>query len=357
MNTTSSGEKVTLNDIAHAAGVSKATASKALNGRKDVSQATRERVLAACEELGYSRRHAAPSPTAGPGSQRPTIALVADNLETTYSLEVLKGASTAAMRLGADLLLFHSSFSEDERPDPEPLTRAWVDLIASRGAVGVITLTSPSSAELDRRLCTARLSHVAIDPASPPAPGSESIGATNWNGGVEATRHLLALGHSRIAYIDGPENSVPNHERREGYISALRMAGVEYRPDLVDGGAFSYENGRDAGRRLLGRSSDERPTAIFAANDVNAIGVYEAARQLGIRIPYDLSVIGFDDTDLARWATPRLTTVHQPLLEMGARAVSAILSTTNGDRALGAGPIELRTRLVVRDSTARAPKD
>ncbi len=341
--------KVTLDEVAAEAGVSKASASKALNGRKDVSEATRKRVLDACERLGYQR---APSKSV---ASRPTIALIADNLSTTYTLEILKGASTAALQLGVDLLLSHTEFSDADRPEVLPLTDEWIDGLVERGGVGVITVTSPASDALARRLSAARLAHVAIDPASTPGARTTSIGATNWNGGVEATQHLVSLGHRRIGFIMGPESSVPSRERFEGYLSALRMNSIPFEPTLVVGDAFSYENGLNAGRRLLTYSDDQRPTAIFACNDIVAIGAYEAARELGFRIPEDLSVIGFDDTDIARWASPALTTVRQPLGDMGARAVRTILTMAKeGERAVH-GPIQLTTRLAARKSTAPPP--
>lgn len=341
--------KVTLDEVAAEAGVSKASASKALNGRKDVSEATRRRVLDACERLGYQRT------STRPAAARPAIAIIADDLSTTYALEVLRGASTAALQFGVDLLLSHTEFTDADRPDVLPLTDEWIGGLVARGGVGVITVTSPASEVLAKRLNSAGLAHVAIDPASTPGAGTTSIGATNWNGGVEATQHLVSLGHRRIAFVMGPENSVPSRERFEGYLSALRMNRILFDPTLVAGDAFSYENGLSVARRLLTYPADQRPTAIFACNDVVAIGVYEAARELGIRIPEDLSVIGFDDTDIARWASPALTTVHQPLFDMGSRAVRTILTMAKeGGRSVH-GPIQLTTRLVARNSTGPAP--
>ncbi|MCI6411818.1 LacI family DNA-binding transcriptional regulator [Schaalia hyovaginalis] len=349
-NTVARMNKVTLDEVARRAGVSKASASKALNGRKDVSDETRSRVFDAAEALGYRSR----TPRAQEASA--SIAIVADNLSTTYTLDILKGASIAALQLDIALDLSHTSFDGADRPKILPLTDQWVERFAERGGIGVITVTSPSSEELIRRLRRSGLAHLAIDPASPPPAGTASIGATNWNGGVEATQHLIALGHRRIAFVKGPEDSVPGHERFEGYLSALRMNRIPYEPNLVTGDEYSYENGLTAGRSLLSGPKRERPTAIFASNDVTAIGVFEAARELGIRIPEELSVIGFDDTDLARWTTPALTTVHQPLVEMGARAVRTVLLMTKEADGAASAPIQLTTRLVVRNSTAPAPQ-
>ena len=339
--------KVTLTQVAAAAGVSKASASKALNGRKDVSEDTRRRVFDAVERLGYDRRTARPSGT------RPCIALVADNLSTTYTLNILKGASTAALEADADLFISHTAVDQDAAPGLVPLTDPWVQRALDRGCVGVITVTSPSDARLTQRLRAAGLAHVTIDPATPPPAGTASISATNWNGGVDATQHLVSLGHRRIAFVMGPHASVPCRERFEGYMSALRMNSIPFDAGLVDGDEFSYDNGLNVGRRLLALPPDQRPTAIFACNDVVAIGVYEAAREQSIRIPDDLSVVGFDDTDLAGWATPSLTTVRQPLVDMGARAVRTVLRIAAEGAAADQDPIQLTTQLVTRNSTAR----
>ncbi|WP_022868949.1 LacI family DNA-binding transcriptional regulator [Schaalia vaccimaxillae] len=342
-------KKPTLDDIAAAAQVSKATVSKALNGRRDIAYSTRTRILNICEELGY--RH-----TSNTAQQQRSIALVSDNLATTYSLEVLKGATNAAMRANINLNLSHLAYAAIDKPQAEPLTPKWALGQQQNGCIGVITLTTATTLGLVETLRNARLAHVSIDPATPPPTGSASIGATNWNGGVEATQHLIELGHKRIGFICGPSDSVPSRERFEGYRSALRMHHLHFDPDLVDGDNFTYENGHAVAQRLLRLPTAKRPTAIFASNDMGALGVYEAARELGLRIPEDLSVVGFDDTNLAHWATPRLTTVHQPLHDMGARAVETLIAINNGNLRTHGAPIQLSTALIIRNSTA-APRN
>lgn len=340
----------TLDDVAGHAGVSLATASKALNNRKDVSQATRQRVLQACSELGYKRSTTLSHPTTA------HIAIVADNLSSTYTMEILKGTTAEAMRRGVPLALSYTQLPEDyEEHTLLPLSGPWITHVASEGYIGVITITSALTAHLAKQLSRASLSHVAIDPANSPPPGTASIGATNWNGGLEATQHLLDLGHRRIAFIRGAQNSVPSGERCEGYLSALRMNNIPVDSSLIVDAGFGYEDGLHAGRHLLDLPPSERPTAIFACNDSAALGVYEAARERSLRIPRDLSVVGFDDTDSARWAAPRLTTVHQPLFEMGARAVQTLLAMHDGEQSLSSTPIRLSTHLITRDSTDEAP--
>ncbi|WP_165216891.1 substrate-binding domain-containing protein [Schaalia sp. ZJ1691] len=339
--------KVTLDDVAREAGVSKSAVSKALNERADVSQSTRERVLDACARLGYRR-------STSPRNQgSPMIAFVADDLYTTYTLKVLKGATTEAQRGGATITLAHGQADELTAPTNTPLSDTWISRIAAMGFAGVITLTSRITEEIAETFRQSGLHHVSIDPALPSPTGTTSIGATNWNGAVAATQHLVDCGHRRIGFIKGPPDSVPSNERYEGYQSALRMNNIEIDLRLVGGNEYSYDNGRTVATHLMTLPPKIRPSAIFACNDVTALGVYEAARELGLRVPEDLSVIGFDDTDLAQWATPGLTTVHQPLLEMGARAVRHLLTLNSDQSEATSSPIQLTTQLILRDSTAQ----
>ena len=180
---------------------------------------------------------------------------------------------------------------------------------------------------------------------------SSAIGATNWNGGVEATEHLIRLGHERIGFVRGTTGSVPAAERLQGYLSALMMHDLPHDARLVAGDEFSAEAGLRAGLELLSLSPDVRPTGVFAANDAIALGVYQAARQLGLHVPDDLSVVGFDDSLLAPLVTPPLTTVNQPLEDMGAAAVRTLVDLSQS-RPVTAGPIRLATSLAVRASTA-----
>ncbi|HET9138689.1 substrate-binding domain-containing protein, partial [Actinophytocola sp.] len=176
-----------------------------------------------------------------------------------------------------------------------------------------------------------------------------SVGATTWNGGLSATRHLLELGHRRIAVITGPEYALCSRARLDGYRAALDAAGVPVDPALIRQGEFEIEDGLRHTEELL-RLPDP-PTAIFALNDGMAIGVYHAASLAGLRIPDDLSVVGFDDYDLDQWLVPPLTTVRQPLQEMGAAAARMALDLSE-DLAPRGKRVELATELVVRGSTA-----
>ncbi|PWF87240.1 LacI family transcriptional regulator [Kocuria rosea] len=335
-------KRTTLSQVAAQAGVSKGTVSKVLNGRPDVGEDTRERVRAAVADLGYT----------GSAARRPrtAIVLVFDTLESNYSLQVMAGAVDACGRAEADLML--STLPSLEQGDVSPFSEDWFARCGRTGETAVIAVTTPLTAEQVAAAAHAQVPLVAIDPVNSLPSTVPSIGSTNWAGGHEATTHLLGLGHRRIGHLSGAGGSVPARERLAGYRSALEDAGVPHDPGLVTGGGFSYEAGFAGAQELL--ELEDPPTALFAASDEAALGAFEAARQAGLRVPEDLSVVGFDDTLLARWASPKLTTVRQPLHAMGEMAVErAITLLAGGSRRVH--PLQLQTSLVERSSTA-APR-
>ncbi|NVC22042.1 LacI family transcriptional regulator [Kocuria salina] len=335
-------KRTTLSQVAAQAGVSKGTVSKVLNGRPDVGEDTRERVRAAVADLGYT----------GSAARRPrtAIVLVFDTLESNYSLQVMAGAVDACGRAEADLML--STLPSLEQGDVPPFSEDWFARCGRTGETAVIAVTTPLTAEQVAAAAQAQVPLVAIDPVNSLPSTVPSIGSTNWAGGHEATTHLLGLGHRRIGHLSGAGGSVPARERLAGYRSALEDAGVPHDPGLVTGGGFSYEAGFAGAQELL--ELEDPPTALFAASDEAALGAFEAARQAGLRVPEDLSVVGFDDTLLARWASPKLTTVRQPLHAMGEMAVErAITLLAGGSRRVH--PLQLQTSLVERSSTA-APR-
>ena len=335
---------VTLNDVAHAAGVSKATASKALNGRRDVSAGTRAKVLAAAKGLGYERIGSASK------ASYPVIALVADDFIGSYALDILRGAATSALTAGVALVTLYTP----AKPPPGvrvPLTDEWFDMVKAQDWLSIIVVTSRLSPRQLNKVSSIDLPLIAIDPANALPPHVASIGATNWNGGVEATQHLLDLGHRRIAHIRGTTGSVPSAERLQGYLSALGMRGMAPDTRLIVGDNFSHGAGRKAAHDLLTLPPSKQPTAIFASSDSLALGVYEAAHERGFSIPNDLSVVGFDDSMIAEIATPGLTTVRQPLEDMGAAAVRFLVDVRKG-RPTTSGPLRFATYLVIRGSTA-----
>ena len=329
-------EAATLADIARAAGVSAPTVSKVLNGRADVAPATRERVEELLREYGYRRR----------GVQAaPLLDLVFHELESAWAMEVIRGAEQVAHEEGLSLVLSQSA----GRLTPG---QSWLDGVLARRPTGVLLVLSKLEPGQREQLTSRGIPFAVIDPAGELEPDVPAVGATNWQGGLAATRHLLELGHRRIGVVAGPERMLCSRARVDGYRAALETAGLPFDPSLVRAGDFHHEAGFACGRELL--RLEERPTAIFAGNDLQALGLYEAARELGLRIPDDLSVVGFDDLPAARWVGPPLTTVRQPLGEMAAAAARIVLDLARG-RKPAALRIELATELVVRSSTS-APR-
>ena len=332
------GGRVTLKDVAERAGVSLATASKVMNGRADVRETTRETVAEAARDLGYQ-------PKRRDVDRRRSALIHFDTLTSPYSLQVLEGAEQAAHRAGVDLLVI----SGDQTPSG--LSRAWLADAAARGVEGVILVTTPIGAQHAKWSRDLNLPLIAIDPVSidPDVNGIVTISATNWEGGSTAVQHLLDLGHRRIGVLAGPADSVPARQRVQGYHSALGQAGVVWERELIEHGTFSYEEGQRGAERLLQLSNP--PTAIFAVADTLGVGALRAARQLGVDVPEQLSVVSFDDTMIASWTHPQLTAVRQPLFSMGQVAIERLLALSS-DPGLFAHPFKLETQLIERESTA-----
>jgi LacI family transcriptional regulator len=330
--------RTTLAAIAAEAGVSLPTVSKVVNGRPDVAPATRARVERLLDERHYSR---------GGARQRRRrsglIDLVFNGLDSPWAVEILRGAEEwcSAHQMGV-------AVSAARHGNARPAT--WTSALASHDTDGVILILVTSElapGQMDH-LRNGGIPLVVVDPVNPPPPDMPSVGATNWAGGLAATEHLLALGHRRIGAIAGPGDYLCSRARIDGYRSALDRAGVRFSPELIRHGDFQHEGGFSRGGELLGLAAP--PTAIFAGSDQQALGVYEAARQRGLRVPQDLSVVGFDDLPVARWVSPPLTTVRQPLAEMG-RAAAQVLGDLIGGVPLRSKRIELSTELIVREST------
>lgn len=337
-----SSGRATLRMVAEAAGVSLPTASKALNGRDDIAAATRQRVEDAVRELGYRPPAARRS---GPGR---VVDLVFDDLVSPYSLEVLRGVTTAGAESGVDVVVGRVPDAAGTGESAAQNGKHWANRLKASGREGIIVVTSALSESQVDAFDRAGLPLVVIDPLNTPRAEVTSVGATNWSGGMAATEHLLSWGHRRIAFAGGPTTASCGQARQHGYRAALEQAGIAVDPRLVMHGAFGYPDGLEMGERLL--ALEESPTAVFAASDATALGVVEAARRAGLRVPEDLSVVGFDDTVLATLATPALTVVRQPLPDMGRVAMRTLLRLIAGE-TLDSHHVELATNLVVRDST------
>ena len=233
--------------------------------------------------------------------------------------------------------------------DAERPGHGWIESVLARRPKGVIAVFSDLSDSMRDQLRTRGIPLVVVDPTGEPLHDTPSIGATNWNGGLTATRHLLGLGHRRIGVIAGPEDILCSRARLDGFRAAMDAAGVPIDPSLISHGLFHVEEGIERGRILLRRP--DRPTAIIAGDDLQALGIYQAARELRLHIPEDLSVVGFDDLPVARWVGPPLTTIRQPLVEMAVTASELVLAMSRGERPAQTR-IELATELIVRESTA-----
>jgi LacI family transcriptional regulator/LacI family xylobiose transport system transcriptional regulator len=327
--------RVTIAHIAEEAGVSSPTVSKVINGRSEVSPQTRKRVEQLLHEHGYIRRTASADGPVG------TIDLIFAELESPWAMELIRGAESAAREAEASIVI--SVLHTHAGPG-----RDWLERLAARRTDGVIIVSSRLSAQQYGQLNARSIPFVVIDPDGEPAPDVASVGATNWQGGLTATRHLLELGHRRIGMIGGPPDMLCSRARIDGYRAALETAGVEVDPSLIMNGDFLVGSGHDHGHALL--SLPDRPTAIFAGCDMQAFGVFEAARQRGLRVPDDLSVVGFDDLPLSKSAWPPLTTVRQPLEEMAFLATRMALGISRGETP-EPRRVELSTDLVVRESS------
>ena len=333
--------RVTLANVAASAGVSVATVSKVLNGRNDVAPATRALVQDLLHEHDYVARRIRPA-------QSPTIELFFHGQLNAYHTEVLQGVVEAGAEAGVAVVV-------SVRPRGQRISGArrrpatWARELATAGRQAAIVVTTEVGAADLTALSRARLPVVVVDPLNLPSARVTSVGSTNFAGGLAATQHLLDLGHRQIAYLGGPATAACNQARMHGYRGAMEAEGAPVPDGYVRTGRFSYEHGIAGGAVLL--DLPQPPTAVFAGSDETALGVIEAARARGLRVPVDLSVVGFDDTPVARLAAPPLTTVRQPLREMGAVAVRTALRLAAGEKAYS-HHVELATELVVRQSTA-----
>ncbi|HEU5356912.1 MAG TPA: LacI family DNA-binding transcriptional regulator [Actinocrinis sp.] len=326
---------VTIAYIAESAGVSVPTVSKVLNGKSGVSAEKR----ALIEEL--INRHGYRKPA---GSNRSNVVeLVFRELESMWAVEIIRGVERAARKQRVGVMV-----SEFGLHDAAP---GWDDTVSRRPncVLSVAQLSAAERAELTAK----GIPFVVFDPTTELPDGVPFVGATNWSGGRAATRHLVELGHRRIGMVAGPEFVLCCAARLDGYRSALSAAGLPTDPQLIVSAELTREDGAAAARTLL--ALPERPTAIFASNDLQALGVYQAAREAGLRIPDDLSVVGFDDLPVVSWVDPPLTTVHQPLIEMAVAATELALTLGRHEVAPQTG-LEIATTLTVRASTA-PPKD
>lgn len=339
-------KRATLADVAEAAGVSVATVSKALNGRNDVAPATRKRVLAAVAQLDYCPT-TAPIPVNLPRS----LAAVFDVPASPYIMNVFHGVLAAATEFGIDLIT-RLPPDRASRTDPQ-IAREWIASQQEIGVIGLVGLTPQEPDALIDAAIEADLPFVIIDPLDTYSSRMVSVSSSNWAGARIAVEHLLSLGHRRVGWLGGPNESAPNRDRLQGYKAALDRAGIALDPKLVFSGFFEVGSGAEMANDAFALPNP--PTALMCANDEIAVGALHAAHELEIGVPEEISVVGFDDTPQATWTTPRLTSVHQPLQGMGRIAVQTALTMANGEQP-PSRHVELATTLMVRESTGPAPE-
>lgn len=300
-------KRVTIQDVARQAGVSHQTVSRVINGKPDVAPETRDRVQQIIDRLGYRPSSVARSLV----SQRTrTLSLISSSLDEDFYVQVMAGAEEEARHHGYVFLL--SIVEPDARPDSEE----W-RAVSERQVDGIFV----ASPELSHRayidwLIEQGIPVVAV--AHPPQSGLITLNVDNVEGGYMATHYLVSQGHRRIGTISGVDNG-----RTTGYQRALEEAGLPFEPELIQGGDWSYQSGFDAMQRLLRIAPDL--TAVFAQNDQMAIGAIQALREAHLRVPEDIAVVGFDDIPAAAFACPPLTTVRQPMREIGRIAVRMLL--------------------------------
>lgn len=335
-------ETVTLADVAALANVSKMSVSRVINGQAGVSDATRQRIMQAVEQLGYVPN---PAPRIRPGSSK-MIALLIPNITSPYMGEILRGVSSAAEHLNYGLMLYTQGSSGHTQR-----TSYYLSLLNNLLVDGVLMVVPLDYEVIVNDLKEHNLNYVIIDHHN--GTGNEpSVTATNRKGVLDAMRHLLALGHRRIGFITGRMDIVCSHDRLQGYRDALKEVGLPFDDILVQKGDFTQPSGFRHGHNLL--ALPEPPTAIIASNDTMAFGVMDAAKSLGRQIGRDVSIIGFDDIPMASQTYPPLTTIRQPMADMGETALEMLVTLLQGRTVLTLRR-ELPTELIIRESTGRAP--
>ena len=343
--------RVTIHDVAERAQVSPSTVSLVLNGKNDRMRAdTFDRVMKAVEELGYAANQMARGLKMG---FVPTIGLVVPTVANPFWGEFARCVEHAAMKKDYQVLLCNA----ERVPERE---KRYVESMLSRGIRGVILGSSPLSLKHLSGVTKRGLQVVAFDRLTLGEPGVEldSVRVDNAAGSKVAITHLLELGHRRIAFVSGSLSSASRKDRLDGYRATLLAAGIEPDPKLIwtenvnpgDGDEEATEIGRMAAVELLKRSAP--PTAFFAINDMTAVGIYAGIHEMGLRIPEDISVVGFDDIHLCTIMNPPVTTMRQPLEELMNKAVNLLIGRMEGVNREPPVHLTLATELIVRGSTA-----
>lgn len=328
----------TMKQVAERAGVSTSTVSHVINNTRVVSDEVRERVLAIIAEMRYVPSAVARSLK---NDRTGTIGMMVPNNSNPYFAELIQGIEDAAFKVGYNIILCNAY------DDPKKQA-AYIRVLMEKRIDGLILVASGADYELTALLRHQSVPIVLVD-REVEGVDADFIESDHERGSYLATRYLLELGHRDIGCVSGPTDLLPSRERVEGYLRALKEAGIRFRLDLLVRSDFTSEGGYAAFRQLL--SLARPPTAIFASNDLMAIGGLSAASEMQVAVPSQLSVIGYDDIALASFTTPRLTTVAQPKYEMGQRIIGVLMDRITG-RKFATQRVLLGTRLEVRQSTA-----
>src|SRR5580658_7439152 len=314
------GKSVTIHEVARHAGVSPMTVSRVVNGETNVREATRAKVAASIKALRYSPNLAARS-LASANAVR--VGLLYSNPSAAYLSEFLVGSLEQSSLSGCQLVI--------EKCDGPNTERAAIEKLVRTGADGVI-LPPPlcDSEEALRAVADSDIPAVVVATGRP-APGLSAVSIDDFEAAHSMTRRLIGLGHSRIGFIMGHPNQTASEQRYKGFVAGMEEAGFKPDPRLVTQGYFTYRSGLEAAEKLL--RAPKRPTAIFASNDDMAAATVAVAHRMGLDIPRDLTIAGFDDTPLATTVWPALTTVRQPIAQMAQEAVKLLLDQIRRKRA------------------------
>lgn len=326
-------QTVKIQDVAQAAGVSVSTVSRVLNGKVDVAEETQTRIQKVIAQLGYTSSLAARSMR---GQRNNLIGLIMPDIAFPYAFEVARGVNAAIAESEYDLLVYttgdvrkHGTASHEQK---------YVSLLNNSITDGVI-IVAPAAAEFSSEAPIISIDPIMVNPRYP------SIHAKNYEGALEAVQYLVSLGHRRIGFIGGRPELTSASRREKGYREALEQAGLLIDEALILTGDYTTEQGLICARQLF--ALEARPTAVFASNDQSAIGVLQAARELGLSVPEEVSVVGFDNIPDAAYLN--LTTVDQFIAQMGYQATKMLIQMINGE-TLEAQVTEIKTQLVLRGS-------
>ena len=332
---------VTIKDVAQAAGVSITTVSHTINGTRRVSDRLQARVLKAMKDLDYRPNVLARSLRVG---RTRTIGLIIPDNSNLFFAEIARTIEDIGYQHGYSVILCNS----DGKPEKQ---QRYIQTLVDKKVDGIIFMSSGESADDLQQLVDNNIEVVAVD-RDVPRPCTDTVLLDNESAGYQATQHLIELGHRRIACISGPSELTSSAQRVVGYRRAMREAGLELNPAYLVTGDFQIEGGETGIIQLMGIMP--RPSAVFVCNDMMAIGAIRGALQLGIKVPGDLSLVGFDDIALARAMSPALTTMAQPVPDLARSATELLIQRMKGQ--LGSEHrqrIVLPARLVVRDSCSR----